>query len=283
MRGELFQDAPRDSAVMPSNEVLFIDSGGARMFGRCLLPARAEKGVLCPVILMAHGFPGNEKNYDLAQLFRMAGFAVVCFSYRGVWGSHGFYSLSHIIEDTLAAAGHIRSLPRETGVDADRLYVFGHSMGGFALVNAMAAGLQAKGAFFMSPCDFAEVYLHDQARFEELNRCSLSGYFRLEREDVFERELESRCGEWRFLSAAEKLDPSVPCCFIGGTRDTSTPPDRHIFPLVRELRRRGTCVDYLELDDSHDYPASRFRVAEYVVGKIRSLEEAAKPQNSPNT
>ena len=283
MRSELFRDTPQGSAVMPSNEVLFIDSGGARMFGRCLLPARAEKEALCPVILMAHGFPGNEKNHDLAQLFRMAGFAVVCFSYRGVWGSHGFYSLSHIIEDTLAAAEHIRNLPRETGVDADRLYVFGHSMGGFALINAMAAGLKARGAFFMSPCDFAEMYLHDPKRFGELNRCSQSGYFRLEREDIFEWEMESRCGEWRFLSAAEKLDPSVPCCFIGGTRDTSTPPGSHIIPLAQELRRRGAPVDYLELDDSHDYPASRFRVAEYVVTRIRSLEAAAKPQNSLNT
>lgn len=272
MGNELFRDAPRDSAVLPSNDTLFIDSSGERMFGRILLPALAEETERCPVILMTHGFPGNEKNYDLAQLFRMVGFAAVCFSYRGVWGSHGFYSLSHLVEDTLAAAACIRGLPRSMRVDTERLYVFGHSMGGFALVNAMAAGLRTKGVFLLSPCDFGEVYLRDRERFQSLNSLSRSGYFHLESEDIFERELHTHAGEWRFLSAAEKLDLSVPYRFIGGTRDESTPPDRHILPLAQALRRKGASVDYLELDDSHDYPASRFRVAEYVVEQIRAME-----------
>lgn len=45
---------------------------------------------------MLHGYPGIEQNLDIAQLLRMAGYAVVHFSYRGVWESHGYYRFSHL-------------------------------------------------------------------------------------------------------------------------------------------------------------------------------------------
>ena len=39
-----------------------------------------------PVVLLLHGFPGNEKNLDLAQAIRRDGWDVVYFDYRGSWG-----------------------------------------------------------------------------------------------------------------------------------------------------------------------------------------------------
>ncbi len=272
MDNALFHDAPLDAAVMPDSEALFIESGGSRMFGRILLPARQREEDTCPVILMAHGYPGNEKNYDLAQLFRMAGLAAVYFSYRGVWGSKGTYSPSHIIEDTLSAAEHIRSLPPEMHVDPRRLYVFGHSMGGFAMVNALAAGMKARGAFLMSPCDFSAKYLRFPDSFQKLNDERKEGYFTLEKENAIEEEMALHAPEWSFLRAAEQMDTGMPYFFIGGTRDTATPAKNHIFPLMEALKKRGAQVNYLELEDSHDYPGSRFRVAEHVVTSIAALE-----------
>ena len=38
-------------------------------------------------VLLLHGFPGNEKNLDLAQDLRADGFNVLFFHYRGAWGS----------------------------------------------------------------------------------------------------------------------------------------------------------------------------------------------------
>ena len=40
-----------------------------------------------PVVLLLHGFPGNEKNLDLAQTLRRAGYDVLFFNYRGSWGA----------------------------------------------------------------------------------------------------------------------------------------------------------------------------------------------------
>ena len=36
-----------------------------------------------PTIVLLHGFPGNEKNLDLAQSLRRAGYNVLFFHYRG--------------------------------------------------------------------------------------------------------------------------------------------------------------------------------------------------------
>ena len=124
----------------------------------------------------------------------------------------------------------------------------------------------------MSPCDFSEKYLLEPELFRSLENSIHEGYFRLEKDSVFQDEMAVHAREWQFTAAGEKMDPSVPVCFIGGSRDEATPSERHILPLAEVLRRRGVKVDYLELDDSHDYPASRFRVAEYVVRKIREME-----------
>ena len=61
-----------------------------------------------PVVILLHGFPGNEKNLDLAQAIRRAGWDVLYFDYRGSWGSPGDFSFTHCIEDTQAAIAYVR-------------------------------------------------------------------------------------------------------------------------------------------------------------------------------
>jgi pimeloyl-ACP methyl ester carboxylesterase len=39
-----------------------------------------------PAVVLLHGFPGNERNLDLAQDMRRAGWDVLYFDYRGSWG-----------------------------------------------------------------------------------------------------------------------------------------------------------------------------------------------------
>ena len=52
-----------------------------------------------PLVVLLHGFPGNERNLDLAQDIRRAGWDVLYFDYRGSWGSPGDFSFSHSIEE----------------------------------------------------------------------------------------------------------------------------------------------------------------------------------------
>ena len=61
-----------------------------------------------PAVVLLHGFPGNERNLDLAQDMRRAGWDVLYYNYRGSSGSPGEFSLSHAIEDTAAATAFLR-------------------------------------------------------------------------------------------------------------------------------------------------------------------------------
>jgi pimeloyl-ACP methyl ester carboxylesterase len=86
-----------------------------------------------PVVMLLHGFPGNEKNLDLAQAIRRAGWDVLYFNYRGSWGSPGDFSFTHAMEDTQAAIAFLRdpATAKKLRADSSRIVLIGHSMGGF--------------------------------------------------------------------------------------------------------------------------------------------------------
>ena len=65
-----------------------------------------------PVLIFTHGYPGHEKNLDLAQSLRRTGFSSVIFFYRGCWGSEGDFSFEGSFEDTKAFTRHRRSIVR---------------------------------------------------------------------------------------------------------------------------------------------------------------------------
>ena len=63
---------------------LFIPSGDAMLAG---IMYRANGPGKHPTMFLLHGFPGNERNLDLAQAIRGHGWNVVYFDYSGSWGS----------------------------------------------------------------------------------------------------------------------------------------------------------------------------------------------------
>ena len=75
---------------------LTISSNGDRMSGIAYLAAGKEPH---PTILLLHGYPGNEKNLDVAQAMRRKGWNVVFFHYRGAWGSEGEFSIINAEQD----------------------------------------------------------------------------------------------------------------------------------------------------------------------------------------
>ena len=86
-----------------------------------------------PTVILLHGFPGNERNLDLAQAMRRAGWDVLYFNYRGSWGTPGDFSFTHCTEDVASALAYLRDPANaaKLRVDAKHLVLIGHSMGGF--------------------------------------------------------------------------------------------------------------------------------------------------------
>src|SRR5580700_12335767 len=111
-----------------SMQELQIPSHGALLNGFVYVAAGAGPH---PAVILLHGFPGNERNLDLAQDIRRAGWDVLYFDYRGSWGSTGEFSFTHGIEDTAAAIDYLRSpaMARTLRLDPSRIVLIGHSMG----------------------------------------------------------------------------------------------------------------------------------------------------------
>ncbi len=138
-------DPSRDDAHPARNRQLVIPSGPVRPeLGR-----PAEMNALFflasgagpkPTLLLLHGLPGNERNLDLAQAARRAGWHVLTFTYRGAWGSEGTFSIQHAISDAATALMFLRSAEAANryGVDASRIILAGHSMGGYAAAHIAA-------------------------------------------------------------------------------------------------------------------------------------------------
>jgi predicted alpha/beta-fold hydrolase len=98
-------DPALDKVYPAAMETFQIPSHGAMLNALAYI---AEGAGPHPVVLLLHGFPGNEKNLDLAQAIRRDGWDVVYFDYRGSWGSPGDFSFTHSIEDTQSAIAYLR-------------------------------------------------------------------------------------------------------------------------------------------------------------------------------
>ncbi|MBV9986956.1 MAG: alpha/beta fold hydrolase [Chitinophagaceae bacterium] len=103
-----------------------------------------------PTLLLLHGYPGNERNLDLAQAVRAHGWNVIYFNYRGSWGSQGEFSFRHCVEDVRNLITWCGQNAARLQIDMNNIALFGHSMGGFVCLKALAENPGIKKGFALS-------------------------------------------------------------------------------------------------------------------------------------
>ncbi len=146
-----------DVSHRASMQTMQIPSHGALMNALVYVAAGAGPH---PAVILLHGFPGNERNLDLAQDMRRAGWDVLYFNYRGSWGTPGKFSFTHGIEDAAAALAYLRqpAVAKKLRLDPARIVLIGHSMGGFMAIEAAAADPAIKAFATISAADFGDMY-----------------------------------------------------------------------------------------------------------------------------
>lgn len=142
------------AANRASMQTMQIPSHGALMNALVYVAAGAGPH---PAVILLHGFPGNERNLDLAQDMRRAGWDVLYFNYRGSWGTPGNFSFEHSIEDVASALAYLREPEhaRALRLDPSRIVLIGHSMGGFMTVQGAAADPAIKAFAMISAADLS--------------------------------------------------------------------------------------------------------------------------------
>lgn len=228
-----------------------------------------------PVVILLHGFPGFERNGDLAQALRRAGFSVVSFHYRGSWGSEGHFGFESSIEDAQAAVDFVQTaeFARAARADVRRIILVGHSMGGFVALEAAArrdvvacvaslagANMGSLGAALEDPRRARQMAETMQGWLEPIEVAP--GYDLLE-------ELRSNAIRFDLTRLAPRL-VGRPVLLVAGERDTVTPPAFHHEPLRAALEAAATGADdrleAVTFDADHAFASHRIALGRAVVG-----------------
>ena len=254
-----------DCAHRPDMHGILIPGKRGRLLS--VLYTAAGEGVH-PTVLLLHGIPGCERNFDLAQSLRRAGFHVMTFHYSGSWGSDGSYSLANDLEDTNTLLEFVLQ-DRKYGIDKQHIYAVGHSLGGFVCGQLSAHRHEIKGAVLLMPCDIGRLPLiaqEDPASWQTIQEVLedsaqwLSGTSG----EALLREALDRSADFRLESAAEALAQKPVLC-IGGTLDIYTPPVLHCEPLAHAVQEAGgTSIQTVSYPTDHFFADYRLTVAETV-------------------
>lgn len=129
---------------------LFIPSEKSLMAGFIYSANGAQKH---PTLILLHGFPGNERNLDVAQAVRAHGWNVIYFDYRGSWGSQGQFSFENCVQDAKNVVAFCKKYSDSLHIDTSNIALFGHSMGGFVCLKALAELPGIKKGFALSTWD----------------------------------------------------------------------------------------------------------------------------------
>jgi acetyl esterase/lipase len=122
----VYADPAPDPVHPPTLTDLRIPSHGSAINAVIYSPTGAGPH---PVLILFHGFPGNEQNLDLARAAQRQGWAVLTQHYRGSWGSQGDFSFTHVLEDAQAALDWARD-PQTVAqfrLNPKRVVLAGHS------------------------------------------------------------------------------------------------------------------------------------------------------------
>ncbi len=199
----IFQDPPPDPQFPARMEVIHVPSGGVEINGVVYVASGPGPH---PTFVLFHGLPGNEKNLDLAQAVRRAGWNAVTINYRGSWGSPGRFSFAQNLEDADAVLAFVRDPEhaRKLNIDPARIAIGGHSMGGWVTAETLAHDDKVLGAVIISAGDMGALGEAPRARAVAMmndNREALAG---VTGESMTE-EVAAHGREWSFAALAPKL------------------------------------------------------------------------------
>ena len=262
----LTTDPAPDKEFPPTIEAPDILSHGARL--NAVLYIASGHGPHPTVVLM-HGFPGNEKNLDLAYSLRRAGWNVLIPHYRGSWGSAGTFSFANAIEDTQSAVQFLREPEniKKFRIDPKEIVLVGHSMGGFMVANVAAHDPEIAGVAMISAWNIG---------------ATMSGPKETHRDDMIpaavprlagttagglQAEAEENAAKWNYLDYAAALKTRPVLILESHDRNLSFNKD-----MTEALRKAGNLrVTEAYIETDHSYSDHRIALQSTVLEWLQTL------------
>ena len=261
----VYTDPPNDPHMPARMEVLHIPSGEVAINGVAYIPSGPGPH---PAVLLLHGMPGNEKNLDLAQAMRRAGWIVAAINYRGTWGSPGPFHFAQTLEDADAALAYLRAPENAArlGMDSKRIVLVGHSMGGWIGAQTLAHDHALLGAALISPGDMGAIGQqgHDAAlTFIEEDRESIAEPDSATLAD----ELVAHAGDWTLTALTPQLTDSR--LLVLYSNDFVKNDAMKLIDALKAAKSKKLAVGYTATD--HAWSDHRIALQAQVINWLESL------------
>jgi len=261
-------DPTPDPEFPPAVIELTITSDGQRMPGLIYL---ANGPGPHPTVLLLHGFPGNEKNLDIAQDLRRNGFNVLFFHFRGSWGADGSYRVSGLPADVDAALSYLRQPGNAARlrVDTGKLSLLGHSMGGFTALAAGSRDEDVRCVGAMAPANVGSIKLGIGT--EDSNSLRIMHYA----DSLFmlkDYGSQAMLEELRVVSLEEVdtrgFGPGLAgksVFLIVGDRDQVTPAESAMLPVAEQYSKvPGLKLEHHVISGDHSFSWSRLALTKLI-------------------
>ena len=230
-----------------------------------------------PNVILLHGFPGNENNFDIAHAMQRAGCNVLVFHYRGMWGSEGKFSWNNCLDDVNAAIEFIlNNDAEELRIDPNKIILAGHSMGGFAALKACIDYPQIKNITSFAGFNFG-YFAKLISGSEELYNISLE-------------RLQESANIFNNISPENLLDEMITCSenfnlnnfadelaeknllIIRAKFDTLAPAEIHHLPFMKALRsvNADKMID-ITIDSGHSFSDSRIKLTRLLLNWMSKI------------
>jgi dienelactone hydrolase len=241
-------------------ENISFESEGHELIGRIYRPNEAGR---FPAVAICHGFPGDNKNMDLAEELALNGVATLIFYYRGAWGSKGTYSFKGLEPSTKSAHDYLVSRPF---VDPDSIGIIGYSMGAIPVAARLSSDRRLKTGVFISPAaDFG--LLAPSGSLEAV----ISIFMNMARGKLKMLEAEEIKADLSWV--LENQNPvnmigsvRVPIMVVVGSNDQMTPPD--VCKLLYEEANEPK--EWLLIEEAnHEYSEHRVPLIDAVLGWLK--------------
>ena len=151
-----FLDFENDPEAPALNRELLIPILGDTVAGYAFIANGPEPK---ETVILAHGFPGNDNQFDLAQSIRRVGKNVIHFNYRGTWGSQGELLYSNELEDLDEVINYL-CLPENAEklrIRTDGFTILGRSYGGGLALIAGSQNDKVKRIISISGTNYGEI------------------------------------------------------------------------------------------------------------------------------
>ncbi|WP_308858100.1 alpha/beta fold hydrolase [Paenibacillus sp. R14(2021)] len=247
------------------NHTITIKSGDIELAGVLQYPAvdaGVKRPAKLPIVIIAHGFIGNRMGTDrlfveAAERLTSSGYLVLRFDYGGCGESTGDYGsggLDELIAQTRTVIDYALSLDL---VDAERLILLGHSLGGAVAVLTAARDSRVKSLVLWAPVAHPFMDIRNiigTKAIEEIETAGKADYMHY----LFTKRFTDSLAQYQPLTELRGYSGDV--LIVHGTADTVIPVDYcFLYQKMFWLRKEGNCDKEVILQGDHTFSSKASR------------------------